>query len=152
MGIWPQLVSGSSVKRTALTRKSLTIWSTGNGEKRNYCKFMTRGTLRVVVNGRVLEPNSKLWRDAAEPEPSWFFFLFSPPGHCWSWPDVSFWCWLDTRGASFSLSHTFGWEMCAGNVTGVSERNPIHCGGGGNTPWYFARKGHQPELYTQSNR
>ena len=77
IGIWPQLVSGSSVKRTALTRKSLTIWSTGNREKRNYCKFMTRGRLRVVVNGRVLEPNSELWRDAAGPEPPWVSFSSS---------------------------------------------------------------------------
>lgn len=63
---WAQLVSGSSVKRTGLTRKSLTIWSTCIRENRNYCKFMTRehyGSLLMDVSLSQIQCCREMWLD-----------------------------------------------------------------------------------------
>ena len=100
---------------------------------------MTRGTLWVIVNRRVLEPNSMLQRDVAGPTPSSFLFLDIVDFGWTSVTDVGQTLGEQTQGASFSFSHTFGWEMCVGNVTGVSNSNLIHCG-------CFATKEHWPEL------
>lgn len=82
---------------------------------------MSRGTLQVTVNGRVLEPNAVLWGDVAGPCAS----VVSFPGHCWFWLHVSFWCWLDTGRADsgcFLLILTHIWM---GNVCWQFDRSQL---------------------------
>lgn len=146
---WAQLVSGSSVKRTALTRKSLTIWSTCNRENRNYCKCMTRehyGSLLMDVSLSQIQCCREMWLDLRlHPFSSWALLILAGrrvlmlARHRQS----------RLRVLPFSFSHTFGREMCVGNGTEVSNSNSIR-------RWektrYFERKGHEPELHTQCNR
>lgn len=72
-----------------------------------------------------------------------FLFLDSVDFGWTSVADVGETLGEQTSGASLSFSHTFGWEMCVGIVTEVSNRNLIHC----RKQRHFARQGPQPEVY-----
>lgn len=100
--------SGSRVKQTVLTRKSLTISSTRNREHRKYCKCMTRGRFWVIVNGRVFQQNSVSEREQRPDPPS---VLLQDTVDLGLRSDVMLVRHRDCRigaCASFSLSHTLG--------------------------------------------
>lgn len=116
----------------ALTRQSLTIWSTRNRENRNYQEFMSRGRRQVVLNGRVLVPNPMKssdvgWTVSSVLSFSWTLLTLAP---------TRWFVKLARRWESILLvlpshSHTHSDEkMCAaGNGTNVCGWNVIHRSG-----------------------